>query len=575
MEKKKKPLIGRIVVGILVFFGILFLLILLWPEDKEEVSEKGRVASVVEGSGDESEGSGDGDDENPGDSDSENPGNNDNGSNMGKEEGREDIDPVSVGNDAKNATILIYMNGSDLETKAGEATTDISEMLSSGIGKNVNVLIQTMGTKKWQDHGISSKTSQIYRIRDKKLELVKDDLGQLDCTEASTLSDFIKYGKKKCPADRYILLFWDHGGGPVYGFGVDEWQDEGSSLTLDEIDEALSENDDVHFDMIGMDCCIMASVETCYALSGHCKYALLSEDFESGLGWSYESWMKKFEHDPGMSTPLLGKKIIDAAIDANDGDSDYGGSSTLVLINERAVPDLLNKWIEYAYKNEDVLLSLNYSRLHMAKGKSSFSDFFDLWGEDGSNVTMEDYYVSDMLSIVETAGINGDESDDLRNALKTSVAYFGHTKDKNELTGLSVSLPYGNYGLYTEMADIYNNIGIDPKYVDWLENFVNAEGSEDYCDYSGFEDSWGGWGSYGDGYSACSTSDAWCYDDGGSDQYSEDWVYDYEDEIWYLYQDGVTYLYDDETETMYYYDEENDEIYVYDDENDDWYLTEW
>ena len=34
--------------------------------------------------------------------------------------------------DAKSATVLVYMNGSDLESEAGEASSDIAEMLESG-----------------------------------------------------------------------------------------------------------------------------------------------------------------------------------------------------------------------------------------------------------------------------------------------------------------------------------------------------------------------------------------------------------------------------------------------------------
>ena len=65
------------------------------------------------------------------------------------------IEPVEIGSDARSATILVYMNGSDLETEGGMASADISEMIASGIGDNVNVIIQTMGTKSWQEYGIS------------------------------------------------------------------------------------------------------------------------------------------------------------------------------------------------------------------------------------------------------------------------------------------------------------------------------------------------------------------------------------------------------------------------------------
>ena len=472
-------------------------------------------------------------------------------------------EPVNVDSDARSATILIYMNGSDLETKAGEATADIAEMVNTPIGENVNVIIQTMGTKRWHDYGISSKTSQIYRVKDGDLELLEDDLGQLDCTISKTLSDFIDYGKKNYPADRYMLIFWDHGGGPVYGFGYDEWQDDSSALTLDEIQKALKDNSDISFDIIGMDCCIMANLETCYVLAQFCKYAVLSEDFESGIGWAYTDWMKLFEENPGISTPLLGKKIIDGIIEANENDLEEGGSSTLILVNEKAVPELMSRWTAYAYKNSEKLLGANYSKLHKAIGKGLLDTFFDLWEDDGSDVTMDDFYVSDMMSIVESVGEEGKHTDDLRSCLTECVAYFGHTSDKNELTGLAVSLPYGDRDYYDQLVDVYSKCGFDGEYIDWLEGFVSARGSDDYCDYSGFEDSWCGWGSYDGGWSSCPT-----------DEDFEDWEYDYEEEMWYLVEDGNIYLYDDEEDMLFLYDEYEDAIYYYDEEADDWYIVD-
>ena len=45
--------------------------------------------------------------------------------------------------------------------------------------------------------------------------------------------------------------------------------------------------------------------------------------------------------------------------------------------------------------------------------------------------------------------------------LKAAVAYYGHTSDKNELTGLAVSLPYGDDEFYAQLSDVYSDIGFD------------------------------------------------------------------------------------------------------------------
>lgn len=89
--------------------------------------------------------------------------------------------------------------------------------------------------------GISSERAQRFYVDNHKLYLVEDDIGQPDITEPETLSDFIKFCNENYPADRNILILWDHGGGPVEGFGYDSIVADGDSMTLDEMQTALSE----------------------------------------------------------------------------------------------------------------------------------------------------------------------------------------------------------------------------------------------------------------------------------------------------------------------------------------------
>ena len=113
------------------------------------------------------------------------------------------------------------------------------------------------------------------------------------------------------------------------------------------------------------------------------------------------------------------------------------------------------------------------------------------------------------------------------------------------------------------MVDVYSKCGIDEGYIDWLAGFVSARGSDDYCDYSDFEDSWCGWQTYEEGWGACE-----------GDEDFEDWEYDYEEKIWYLYEDGNVYFYDDETDMLLFYDDFEDEVYYYDEDDDEWYVLE-
>ena len=468
------------------------------------------------------------------------------------------ITPPDADTGAKTATVMVYMNGSDLESEGGSATDDLLEMIDSGIGKNVNVIVQTMGTEEWQNDLISPDTAQTWKIEDGGMVLVRDDLGKLDCTKKDTLSEFVGYCSTTYPADRYLFIFWDHGGGPVYGFGYNEWlgMDVDESLTLDEMAEAFAEHPEIHFDMIGMDCCIMASLETCFALEPFCDYTVLSEDFESSLGWSYSEWMKPFENNPGISTPVLGKNIIDSMVQKNELD-EYGDSTCVGTFKESAVKQLFTDWITYAYQNEQPLLETNFSKLHTAKPGGRSGDWTD-WSEDEASVTLDEFYITDILAIVESVDNESETAQNLVKSLKNCVVYSGHTTDKNELTGMSISLPYGEADFYEELRTVYGALGIDMDYIDWLGQFVSSSDADNYYDYDNFENSWEGWE---------------CIEEEGCETYDEmdDWTYDYEDDLWYLYEDGELYYYDEESDMYGYYDDTDETYYYYDEYEDCWY----
>lgn len=67
------------------------------------------------------------------------------------------------------------------------------------------------------------------------------------------------------------------------------------------------------------------------------------------------------------------------------------------------------------------------------------------------------------------------------------------------MTGLSVTLPYGDSEFYGYLYPVFTGVGMDADYVGWLEKFVYAEGYNDYYDYeSWYEDDWEGWDDYED-----------------------------------------------------------------------------
>ena len=53
--------------------------------------------------------------------------------------------------------------------------------------------------------------------------------------DADTLMVFVNYGVQSYPANHYGLILWNHGGGPVGGYGSDSSHFDGDGLSLEEI----------------------------------------------------------------------------------------------------------------------------------------------------------------------------------------------------------------------------------------------------------------------------------------------------------------------------------------------------
>lgn len=445
------------------------------------------------------------------------------------------------GNGQDTVTVLVYMNGSDLETDDAEATTDLSEMVAAGSSDKVNVIVETMGTKRWDSKfGISSQTAQRYKVTGSGLKLVQDRVGNVNCGSASDLTDFIKWGVKNYPADRYILLFWDHGGGPVYGFGYDDKTQNEDSLTIAEMQKALRDAGTV-FDFIGMDCCIMSGIEICCAMYDFCDYMILSEDFESGEGWYYTDWLKALYQNSSIPTEELGKKIVDGMVKVNDR---QGENAILAVIDESYMKLLYASWIDFAYANEKELLGVNYSRAKARKAgyrvspilerKGFFTardrGFWDWFDEgDEEDVDMQEYYVTDLMAVAQN--INSAESKTLSAALNAALVYVNSCGESSNLTGFSVTLPYGDDDFYNEMSEVFLSCGFDKEYVQWLKNFTSVEGNS-YYDYDDWDDDWNGWGDYEDDYDWDDWGDDWGHAHDDYDDWEDWWDWGWSD-WWY------------------------------------------
>ena len=196
----------------------------------------------------------------------------------------------SSGTAEKNYTVMIYMNGSGLESGAGAASEDIREMEEAGIDFNTsNVVLMTGGSSAWQS-GIPADRDCILDLsRDPDDRIIAETAGPANMGDAGTLAAFVNYCTERFPARHYGLLFWGTGGGPVWGFGSDELNG-GDGLLLSEMREAMDHTvfkSHARLDWVGFDADMMASVENAVLWRDYASCMIASEEVEASCGWNY------------------------------------------------------------------------------------------------------------------------------------------------------------------------------------------------------------------------------------------------------------------------------------------------
>lgn len=360
-------------------------------------------------------------------------------------------------------TVMVYMCGTDLESDYGAATADILEMCAADISDDVNVLLYTGGTERWQNNRISPDTNQIWRIVQDDMVCLEEDIGVRPMTDPSTLADFVSYCGENYPAERNVLILWDHGGGALYGYGIDEITG-GDSMQINEIDKAL-EKAGVRFDFIGFDACLMATVETACMMDRHADYMIGSEEIEPGSGWYYTGWLNLICKDPSVSVEKIGKTIVDDYIRVC-GEENPDDGCTLSMIDLAEMDHVYDALCAFSSNAKEELDRDNFRVVSRSVSNTR------AFGDDS-------YDTIDLMHFAQNCDIEG--SEELIAAVDKAVVYSGNSENVRNSNGMTVYLPYNDVYSFDEMLDIYSDIGLEGEYTEFIRAFANiVAGGQSY-----------------------------------------------------------------------------------------------
>lgn len=353
-------------------------------------------------------------------------------------------------------TIMIYMIGSDLESTAAAATTDIYEMVESGVDLDkVNVLLYTGGTKKWNNNNIPDDKNAIFKLTSSGIEKLAE-FDKSSMVDPNTLTEFLNYGYSEFRSAKYSLILWDHGGGPIFGYG----QDEGyiGSLTLPKLKQAFDNSPfkNKKLEMIGFDACLMSSIEVASVLSDYADYMVASQEVEPGYGWDY-SFLGEVKK--GTSTIDMGMAIVNHYGDFYKKKFNLKGI-TLSLLDLKEIA-AVEKDLNDLFKDVDNNLTIDYSLV--SRTRNSAKSF----GRVSSNVS---YDLVDLYDLINKLPNNYSvKASKVKNSLDSLVVY--QTTDLANTYGISIYFPFENKTNMGNIISLYQQFDFATEYTKFISNF--------------------------------------------------------------------------------------------------------
>ena len=372
----------------------------------------------------------------------------------------------------KTWTILAYVCADNNLDDAGSpyGWQVLNNMEKAGSNDSINVVCQfdhtgaNAGKAGAQRYYITRNVdAKVGEVQSPMLE----DLGKTNMGNPDTLVNFVEWGMKNYPANKYAVILWNHGGGwrnvgdagSIRGIIYDDSAND--HLTEAEVGEAFQRiytyNNSKKLELIGFDACLMGSVEVCDDLKNFGKYYVGSENSEWTPGWPYQYFLNDLRTDPSADGKVLSADIVSryAQFNVEQAKNDY----TLAGVTLDMTSDMtgaVDLFAKSAIENIDTQASNLQDADELTPSVSdSYPDFKDLkLFMDNVTISVTN---SDMVS----------KANDVVSSLSRLVLY--RTQGSllvGERGGLSIWLPTQTY--YSTYITEYRKLNF-AKNTDWDE----------------------------------------------------------------------------------------------------------
>jgi hypothetical protein len=356
----------------------------------------------------------------------------------------------------KEWTVLNFINGKNNLDSYG--AMNINQMEEVGSTDKINMVVE------WGSlEGPSVKRLLVVKDNDtgKVTSPIVQDLGNADMGDWQHLVDFVKWGVKNYPAQKYMINVWDHGSGwherqqrgMLSPFDISWDEDSGNHITTVQLGQAMEEAARAighKVDVYGSDACLMAMAEIASEMADSVQVFVGSQDLEPGAGWPYGDWMRAWVKESSSTPQLVGKLLVDAYLKSYSGGSNGDEEVTLSAF-DLAHTDALHAAVTNLRKGIAGLAAADAGKvLKVAQKTQNFytSDYSDL------------IHFTELLPREGITGLQPSISSALHDVATQYVTANGVTQSFKDAKGLSFWFPTDKYTLDDFLA-LYKTLKFD------------------------------------------------------------------------------------------------------------------
>ncbi len=366
------------------------------------------------------------------------------------------------GND--NWTVLVYLDGdNNLEEYAFD---DLNSMETIGSTQDVKIIVLV---DFWDGTYAPFTGAKCYEVsQDSNLNVINSvELAtplptEPDMGSPTILRDFIVFGQSYAPADNYLLIIWDHGSG---AFGLCEDDTSLSQLTIEELEQSLSDPQIQHLDIVAFDACLMGQVEVAYEIRDTADLIVFSEESVPVTGFPYEDILLNLTTFPTSNPRTVATSLVYYYVTAYDiGGRYYDPMSLDICLSAvecdmlEAVAETLNELALLLYTNmNDPQLYEAISWARESTQSFSWTEFIDL----GS-------FASSLSTHLNTNPYL-QRATNLSTFIQAAVYEELHLSDVPDANGLGVV--FGTYGSH-QLA-----LATDTEWDEFIEAYLNIGAS--------------------------------------------------------------------------------------------------